>query len=98
MMSDMWVFGDGTTLELGGEVTGESDVANILRHHLKTARLGVSTVVAVGPHPRQEQVDPSNPVHLDALAREVARQCSVEVTGAPWVAYPVTTSLDGLVY
>lgn len=81
----IWEYSDGTTVELGGSVTGDSFFAQYLREEIDT-----SPMVVVRPHPGgADPLKPDDPAQLNAwLAQRLewltrVRGSTVTLTAAP---------------
>lgn len=80
-----WEYSDGTTVELGGKVEGDTYFAQFLREELATF-----PTVVVRPHPGgDDPLNPDDPAHLNAwLAQRLewltrVRGSTVTLTAAP---------------
>jgi hypothetical protein len=81
-MVDTWTLSDGTTVSLGGIVTGDSILAEVLRSEMQTAKGGEKSS-GYGAVPHIERLDVNVPYLLDYYLRD-----QYEVTSGPNVVYP----------
>lgn len=83
-MAVSWAFSDGTTLELGGKVSGAGRLADELRSDASDAKAGRPSPVMLWPEPEGiVQLDLNDVPIVDAWARREARRAKVEVVSAP---------------
>lgn len=88
-MAAIWRFSDGTTLEQGGAVHGDSPLAASLRFGLGGVADGLPLSVSMWPEPGGSvQLDPRDIGVLDVWARSVAQRKGATVTEAPTYDYP----------
>ena len=97
-----WTLSDGTEIALGGDITGDSDVADVLRDRVDCVREGGRYPVQISapPSPARD-LDLDDPLLVDAWIRDVARWKGVELVSGPEVEHPPAeggTGLPGLVY
>jgi len=83
-MKPVWRIADGTRIELGGRVTGDSAFARELRQRF-ALRLDVDLYPPPGGN---VPFDPNRPHLVDVAVRTLARQHRLEVLEAPEVTYP----------
>lgn len=78
----IWLFLDGTSFELGGEVRGDSDFARALRLDVDDVRRGQPPRVTMLA-PLREDLDLDSADHVDVWLREEGRRQGVELAAAP---------------
>ena len=79
-----WRFADGTVVQLGGRVTGESHLARTLRVQLELLPEGYARDVPIGPPPGgDERLVLTSPYHIAAWCRLWGQQLGVELVEAP---------------
>lgn len=81
-----WEFADGTSVELGGKVTGTSLLAELLRQDVEDARNGGPRWVSVRPEPGgSEPLDVDDAQLVDAWCRWAAQWLDIPLTASPEV-------------
>lgn len=79
-----WRFADGTEVQLGGKVEGQSKLARRLREQLELLPEGRARDVPLDPEPAGgERLVLSSPYHIDAWCRDWGRILGVELAEAP---------------
>src|SRR3972149_5692866 len=90
----MWRFSDGTMIELGGKVTGSSDVAEKVRHGFGLTQIE-PTRFPLGPQPDSQGVLLlDSAAAIDAWLRYKAPIWGVTVVEAPEIAHPLVDQRD----
>ncbi|HST56285.1 MAG TPA: hypothetical protein VLJ42_10410 [Solirubrobacteraceae bacterium] len=82
----VWVFSDGTEVRLGGDVRGQSALAERLRQDVVAiTEEGAPIPVVVRPPPGSEPLDLDSAPHVDAWVRQWARLRDADIVSAPVV-------------
>lgn len=85
-MAMHWRFADGTEVQLGGKVEGQSKLARTLREQLVLLPEGRAREVPMSAPPADgERLVLSSPYHMDAWCRMWGQQLSVSLTSAPFL-------------
>ncbi len=79
-----WILSDGTEVDLGGRVRGDSSLADALKQDVVGRKRGRPTWVLVGPIPGPRvRLQLDDPALVDAWIRQVAVRYDVTVMSGP---------------
>lgn len=94
-----WTISDGTTVQLGGNVSGKGKVAVALRADIAATARGEAVLVNVYPEPAgSEELNLSNPLHVHLWVADAARLAGETVTDAPEIEIPESESDPDEIY